>query len=195
MKKSTTVTLNISGALLAGCDRYNGGGWSTNDGSQPITNNTYVAGQGYWHAPYHAWYPFPYNSYSPTLGYYHGGLYSDAPEVSAVTSSAPTGSGSSGRSSSGSVDARRAIPAFRAGFLAAARGEDPNHESHHYFTSAQLAGEGGGSRAGLTTRRKEKRIGMSQLYYQLSSAEVDMLEKAANGRAHEMCIEAGATCD
>src|ERR1700743_3159448 len=100
MKKSTTVTLIISSALLAGCDRYQGNGpYGVN---QTYTNNEYVPGQGYWHAAYHDWYPYPYNYYRPGFGYYHGGTYSDAPEESPITSSSAfRGSGfSSGRSSS-----------------------------------------------------------------------------------------------
>jgi hypothetical protein len=89
MKRSMAVTLVISGALMAGCDdpTYAGRDWSS-DG-QPITNNTYVAGQGYWHAPYRAWYPYPYDYYRPGFGFFHGGLYSPAPEASPILASVP----------------------------------------------------------------------------------------------------------
>ncbi len=93
MKKSTAVTLIISGALLTGCDQrpnsYSGGSYGTN---QPITNNTYVVGRGYWHAPYHDWFPYPFNYYRPGFGYYHGGRYSDFPQISTVTESFPDNS-------------------------------------------------------------------------------------------------------
>src|ERR1700733_507315 len=92
MKKSMMVTLVISGALLAGCDD-NQNAWGDNQ-DQVVTNNTYVPGQGYWHAPYSGWYPYPYNSYHPGRGYYHGGFYSAAPHVSSVTSSHLSGSSS-----------------------------------------------------------------------------------------------------
>lgn len=123
MKRSAVVTLVISGALLAGCDdkpaynqsAYNSGDWSSNTNSA-ITNNTYVAGQGYWHAPYHAWYPYPYNYFRPGFGYYYGGRYYDHPDLNPIGASTPrsftssgtrvgsgyTGAGSSESSSGGS---------------------------------------------------------------------------------------------
>jgi hypothetical protein len=86
MKKSTAVTLVISGALMAGCD--NRPNWSSGNGDAEystngvaITNNTYVPGQGYWHAPYGGWYPYPFNYYRAGYGYYHGGNFSSEPEV------------------------------------------------------------------------------------------------------------------
>ena len=104
MKRSKLVTLVISGAILAGCDDRSGGGnWQYGD--QPLTNNTYSPGYGYWHAPYSSWYPYPYNSYTPGLGYYHGGTYSESPHVSSITSSRPsiaTSRGGFGRSAGGS---------------------------------------------------------------------------------------------
>ena len=79
---------------MAGCnDQYGGNGdWSSGNGpygTNAITNNTYAPGYGYWHAPYHGWYPYPYNFYRPGFGYFHGGNYSDAPEVSPIIRSSP----------------------------------------------------------------------------------------------------------
>ncbi len=54
------------------------------------TNNHYVPGAGYYHAPYHAWFPFPYNAYMPGRGYYHGGNYNTFPDERNVTASQPT---------------------------------------------------------------------------------------------------------
>src|SRR5580698_8030992 len=91
MKRSSAVTLVISGALLAGCDNQstrNTGDWSSGTNA-PITNNTYVAGHGYWHAPYHSWYPYPYNYYRPGFGYYYGGSYFDHPDLSPIHISSP----------------------------------------------------------------------------------------------------------
>jgi hypothetical protein len=86
MKRSSAVVLVISGAVLAGCDSSSSD-WGS---SQTYTNNHYVTGRGYYHAPYHAWYPFPYNYYDPARrGYYHGGNYTSEPHVSAVTASRP----------------------------------------------------------------------------------------------------------
>ena len=48
-------------------------------------------GHGYYHAPYHSFYPHPYNYYFPGRGYYHGGSYSVAPERSGISASSPSG--------------------------------------------------------------------------------------------------------
>ena len=53
------------------------------------TNNYYVHGAGYYHAPYRAWYPYPYNSYLPGRGYYHGGQWTSNPDVGSVNASRP----------------------------------------------------------------------------------------------------------
>jgi hypothetical protein len=98
MKRCAIVTLVISGALLAGCDD------STDersyDGGQMLTNNAYSPGHGYWHAPYHDWYPYPYNYYLPGRGYYHGGIFTEAPHESAITASRPAGFSAGSRSAS-----------------------------------------------------------------------------------------------
>lgn len=95
MKKSTMVTLVLSSRLVAGCDDNPAiGDWSTQGASatNTVTNNTYVAGRGYYHAPYYRWYEYPYNFYRPGFGYYHGGFYTRDPEVSAITVSRPMAS-------------------------------------------------------------------------------------------------------
>ena len=61
-----------------------------------MTNNTYVASHGYWHAPYHNWYPYPYNYFDPARGYFHGGQWSPAPHESTITASRPLAANSSG---------------------------------------------------------------------------------------------------
>lgn len=35
--------------------------------------NHFVPGVGYYHVPYHTWFPFPYNHYEATRGWYRGG--------------------------------------------------------------------------------------------------------------------------
>jgi hypothetical protein len=52
-------------------------------------NNHYVPGAGYYHAPFFAWFPRPYNDHDPARGYYSGGSWSSAPNASGLTSSAP----------------------------------------------------------------------------------------------------------
>jgi hypothetical protein len=92
MKRSTMVTLVLSGALsgtlLTGCADPQEQAEEEWQGQQ-LTNNTYRAGSGYWHAPYRGWYPYPYNCYRPGYGYYHGGEYSSSPHSSPITVSSP----------------------------------------------------------------------------------------------------------
>ena len=67
-------------------------------GSQPpplsadnvYTNNYYVAGVGYYHAPFRAWYSLPYNHYDPqTRRYFYGGQWSEAACQSIINISSP----------------------------------------------------------------------------------------------------------
>jgi hypothetical protein len=92
MKRSRQVVLVLSGALasggLTGCQP---------DPPPPVvsadntyTNNHYVSGAGYYHAPYRAWYPFPYNHHDPAQGYYYGGRWNQQPERPTVAASRPT---------------------------------------------------------------------------------------------------------
>jgi hypothetical protein len=55
------------------------------------TNNYYVPGVGYYHAPFRAWYPFPYNHFDPqSQRYFYGGQWANAPCQSVTNISAPT---------------------------------------------------------------------------------------------------------
>ena len=55
------------------------------------TNNYQVAGIGYYHAPFRAFYPMPYNFYEPTnRHYFFGGQWAAAPHQSITNISAPT---------------------------------------------------------------------------------------------------------
>lgn len=95
MKRSRAVVLVLSGGVLVGCGKATAPGysssWSTNDltREQVLTNNTYVEGRGYYHAPYHAYFPYPYNYFVPGFGYYHGGRYTAAPYQSSLSASRP----------------------------------------------------------------------------------------------------------
>ena len=91
MKRSERIILVLSGALAAGsvgCEKT----------ERPMklsaynvyTNNHYVPGVGYYHAPYHAWFPFPYNAYAPGRGYYYGGNWNAYPSEQTVAASRPT---------------------------------------------------------------------------------------------------------
>jgi hypothetical protein len=90
MKKSGLVTLVLSTALVSGCDeprQYGNAGYPAN---ATVTNNAYVSGLGYYHAPYYGWYEYPYNYYRPGFGYYHGGIYTPQPFVSGIVASHPS---------------------------------------------------------------------------------------------------------
>lgn len=52
-------------------------------------NNDFTPGVGYYHAPYHAWFPFPYNHHDPSRGYFAGGLWQAAPFALGMLSSRP----------------------------------------------------------------------------------------------------------
>jgi hypothetical protein len=54
------------------------------------TNNDYVPGAGYYHAPQHAWFPYPYNYHDPARGYFAGGLWRAMPWVVGFMQSQPT---------------------------------------------------------------------------------------------------------
>jgi hypothetical protein len=43
------------------------------------SNNEYIPGVGYYHAPFFSWYPFPLNFHDPARGYFSGGLWRAAP--------------------------------------------------------------------------------------------------------------------
>ncbi len=96
MKKSRRIRLVLIGSLSAGA--FNGcspadqrpGAIST---AGVYTNDHHVPGIGYYHAPYHAWYPMPYNSYDlARRKYFHGGQWTEQPHRSIINISAPTGS-------------------------------------------------------------------------------------------------------
>lgn len=88
MKKSRAVVLVLSGALVTGlgpvgCHRPpDASDSATNnlkDQEQPDEqdNNAYTPGVGYYHSPFHAWYPYPFNFYQPSRGYFYGGGWHD----------------------------------------------------------------------------------------------------------------------
>ena len=56
-----------------------------------FTNDTFVPGAGYYHAPFQRFYPRPYNHYDAARGqYFHGGQWAAEPHRSIVNISAPT---------------------------------------------------------------------------------------------------------
>jgi hypothetical protein len=60
-------------------------------GSSVYTNNYFLPGVGYYHAPFRAWYAFPYNHFDPqTRRYFQGGQWAVAPHQSITNISPPT---------------------------------------------------------------------------------------------------------
>ncbi|MCM2274445.1 MAG: hypothetical protein NDI75_06625 [Candidatus Didemnitutus sp.] len=56
-------------------------------------NDHFIAGAGYYHAPFRGFYPRPYNQYDPvTRKYYYDGAWHDAPHESVINMSTPTDS-------------------------------------------------------------------------------------------------------
>ena len=78
----------LSAGALAGCGP---GGKSPPISAQSVyTNNYRLAGVGYYHAPFRAFYPMPYNFYEPKRQqYFFGGQWAAAPHQSITNISAP----------------------------------------------------------------------------------------------------------
>jgi hypothetical protein len=89
MKRSQSIRLVLMGSLgtLAGC----GSDPSPVSQGRVYTNNTYVPGVGYYHAPFRAWFNLPYNHFEPGTGrYYFGGQWAAGPHRSITNLSEPT---------------------------------------------------------------------------------------------------------
>jgi hypothetical protein len=60
-------------------------------GDNVYTKNFYVAGVGYYHAPFRAWYSLPYNHFDPqNQRYFYGGQWSATACQSITNISAPS---------------------------------------------------------------------------------------------------------
>ena len=99
MKRSQHVSLVLSGVVASalwttGCQQDDAAVRATNvppmlSTNQVYTNNEYVSGVGYYHAPYGGWYARPFNSYLSGRGYYHGGDWWPTPYTGPVVVSTP----------------------------------------------------------------------------------------------------------
>lgn len=90
MKRSAKIKLvlisGLSSAVLSGCEPPQA--VSTQNF---YTNNCYVPGAGYYHAPFRQWYILPYNYLDPKTGlYFFGGKWGQQPLASITNISAPT---------------------------------------------------------------------------------------------------------
>lgn len=56
-------------------------------------HNSFLPGLGYYHAPFGAWYPFPWNFHQPGRGYFSGGDWRPAPDNRPTAASRPSAAG------------------------------------------------------------------------------------------------------
>jgi hypothetical protein len=90
MKSSRSIKLlllgGVSGAVLAGCSPK-----PSISSLNVYTNNFYVPGAGYYHAPFRGWYSLPYNHFDSAKNlYFYGGNWGPAPFESITNISSPT---------------------------------------------------------------------------------------------------------
>jgi hypothetical protein len=91
VKRSRSIRLVLIGGLSAGALTSCGPGSAPVSSVAVYTNNSYVPGVGYYHAPFRAWYARPYNDFDPqTRQYYFGGQWGTAPHESITNISPPT---------------------------------------------------------------------------------------------------------
>jgi hypothetical protein len=84
----------LSAGALTSCGPTQGIGPISS--SNVYTNNLYLPGVGYYHAPYRAWYPRPYNEFdAQTRRYFHGGQWTLEPHQSITNLSEPTAAAAS----------------------------------------------------------------------------------------------------
>ena len=94
MKRSESIRLVLLGGLatgaLQGCGPAGGQSRAVTTGDV-YANDHYLPGAGYYHAPFRAWFPKPYNSYDATRQmYYFGGQWAGTPYQSITNLSSPT---------------------------------------------------------------------------------------------------------
>lgn len=90
MKRSASIKLVLAGGVVAGA--LSGCARPTRISTDSVYPNDYqVPGAGYYHAPFHAFYPQPYNFYDAAKKqYYYGGQWGPGPHQSIINVSAPT---------------------------------------------------------------------------------------------------------
>ena len=93
MKRSKSIRLLLLGGFSAGavtgCDPS--GEPPSISTTDLYTNNHYLPGVGYYHAPFRGWYSRPYNDYdAQSSRYYYGGQWGTAPHLSVTNLSTPS---------------------------------------------------------------------------------------------------------
>ncbi len=89
MKRSKSIRLILLGGVstlaLTGCDQK-----PAVSPQNYYTNNFFVPGAGYYHAPFRKWYPLPYNHQDgQSRLYFYGGQWDASPCASITNISAP----------------------------------------------------------------------------------------------------------
>lgn len=94
MKRSRSVRRLLLGGFTAGALAT---GAAAQSSTAPVTtdrlytNEAHIPGVGWYHAPFRAFYAFPYNHYDPARRqYFFGGQWAAAPHRSIVNISSPT---------------------------------------------------------------------------------------------------------
>ena len=90
MKRSQSIRLLLLGGLstaaLTGCEQK-----PAVSAQNFYTNNFYVPGAGYYHAPFRNWYPMPFNHFDAQKQlYFYGGKWAAQPCDSITNISAPS---------------------------------------------------------------------------------------------------------
>ena len=90
MKRSQSIRLILIGGLstaaLTGCTPK-----PSLSAENVYTNNFFVPGAGYYHAPFRNWYPLPYNHFDAQKSlYFYGGQWGAQPFESITNISSPT---------------------------------------------------------------------------------------------------------
>jgi hypothetical protein len=80
---------SLSAAAVTGCGPGSGKP-APLSAENVYTNNFYVPGVGYYHAPFRAWFSLPYNHFDPqTQRYFYGGQWAQAACQSITNISSP----------------------------------------------------------------------------------------------------------
>jgi hypothetical protein len=107
MRKPGAIILTLVGTAVAGgvgmsaCSRRTGPDGTSHRTNAPppadqvilekeYTNDSYIAGVGYYNAPYFGWFPYKYNFFDSTRGYFHGGNWTPQANAAVMASSKPT---------------------------------------------------------------------------------------------------------
>ncbi len=95
MKRSHKIALVLLGGASAGafsgCSQSGAGGPVRISAQSVYVNDYYIPGAGYYHAPFHRFYPYPYNFYdSRQRMYFFGGQWGYSPFLSPINISSPT---------------------------------------------------------------------------------------------------------